>query len=414
MPLGVAPVSATVSAPERVIAPATDAGGIRPRLVFVLAVACGVAVANLYYSQPLLHTIAGTFHTGSGTAGLIVTLSQIGYAFGLALVVPLGDLFDRRRLIPLALLGVAGALLASAFAPDIGVLIALGLLVGAGSVIAQILVPLAAQLAPEAERGQVVGRVMSGMLLGILLARTFSGLVADASSWRVVYGAAAGLAVGLAVVLRRELPVEGARPRLRYRDLLVSTVAIFRREPLLRRRSAFGALGFSAFSVLWTTLAFLLSGAPYHYGNGVIGLFGLVGAAGAICAIFAGRFADQGRSAVTTAVFTSCIALSFLPIWLGRHAVGWLIVGIILLDLGVQGVQVTNQSLIYTLAPEARSRITSAYMVCYFVGGAIGSALAGLVYDEHGWGGVCVLGAAIGVAAVLLWGVDRRFPIRAA
>jgi predicted MFS family arabinose efflux permease len=387
------------------------AGGISGRLVVVLAVACGVAVANLYYSQPLLHAIASTFGAGSGTAGLIVTFSQIGYAFGLALVVPLGDLFNRRRLVPLALVGVSAALLACSVAPDIGVLIGLGVLVGGGSVIAQILVPLAAQLAPEAERGRVIGRVMSGMLLGILLARTLSGLIAGASSWRVVYGVAAGLTLTLAVVLGRALPAEVERPHLRYAALLGSTVAIFRAEALLRRRALFGALGFGAFSVLWTTIAFLLSGAPYRYGNAVIGLFGLVGAAGAICAIQAGRFADRGKTSLTTAIFAICIAVSFLPIWIGRHSLGWLIVGVVLLDLGVQGVQVTNQSLIYTLAPDARSRITSAYMVCYFIGGAIGSAVAGVVYDAGGWGGVCELGGGIGVALVGLWTFDHLRPI---
>jgi predicted MFS family arabinose efflux permease len=354
-----------------------------------------------------LYTIARSFHAGSGTAGLIVTLSQIGYAIGLAFLVPLGDLLNRRRLVPTILFGTAAALAASSVAPDIGVLIALALLVGLGSVAAQILVPLAAELAAEGERGKVVGRVMSGLLIGILLARTLSGLVAGATSWRVVYVAAAVLVILLVIALSRSLPADRERSKLRYRELLQSTASLFGSEPLLRRRAAFGALSFSAFSVFWTTIAFMLSGPPYHYSNTVIGLFGLVGAAGALCATFAGRLADRGWTSVTTALFSASIAVSFLPIWAGRHSLGWLIVGIALLDVGVQGLQVTNQSLIYTLASNARSRVNSAYMVCYFIGGAAGSAVAGFVYDTGGWIAVCSLGAGIGVIATIGSGLDR-------
>ena len=380
----------------------------------MLAVACGAVVANLYYAQPLLHTIARSFHAGSGTTGLIVTFSQIGYAIGLALILPLGDLLNRRRLVPTILFGTAAALALSSVAPDIGVLIALALFVGLGSVAAQILVPLAAELARDGERGKVVGRVMSGLLMGILLARTLSGLVAGATSWRVVYIAAAALAIGLAIVLARSLPAEHERPRLHYGALLRSTASLFGSEPLLRRRGAYGALGFAAFSVLWTTIAFMLSGPPYHYGASVIGLFGLVGAAGALCAMFAGRLVDRGWHPYTTALFSFGIVVSFFPIWLGRHSLAWLIVGITVLDLGVQGLHVTNQGLIYTLAPHARSRVNSSYMVCFFIGGAVGSSIAGFVYDAGGWAAVCVLGASIGAVAMVVSGFDRLWPVPSA
>jgi predicted MFS family arabinose efflux permease len=368
-------------------------------LVVLFAAACGLSVANLYYAQPVLDSIAKTFVTNSGTAGLVVTLAQIGYAVGLALLVPVGDLMSRRRLVPIVLIISAGALVASALAPDIGVLIAVALIVGAGSVMAQVLVPMAASLASDDRRGQVVGTVMSGLLLGILLARTVSGVVADVSSWRVVYAMAAVLMVVLAVVLRRLLPEEKERPRIGYGSLLHTTAKLLLTEPILQRRAWFGALGFASFSVFWTTMAFLLSGPPYHYRDLTIGLFGLVGAGGALCATFAGRWADQKSTKASTLAFTICIGISFLPLWYGRHDLVMLIVGILVLDIGVQGLQVTNQAMIYQLGHSVRSRVTSAYMVCYFAGGAIGSAIGASLYDSHQWAGVCVLGGGLGIVA---------------
>jgi predicted MFS family arabinose efflux permease len=379
----------------------TRRSGISQALVVLFAVACGVSVANLYYAQPVLGDIAKSFGTSSGTAGLVVTFAQIGYALGLALLVPLGDLVTRRWLVPAVLLVTAGGLVVSASAPDIGVLIAVGLVVGAGSVAAQILVPMAASLADEEHRGHVVGVVMSGLLIGILLARTVSGVVAQASSWRVVYVMAAGMTALLAVVLARLLPPERPRPRMGYGNLLRSAARLLATEPLLRRRAVFGALGFAAFSVFWTTMAFLLAGRPYHYDDLTIGLFGLVGASGALCANLAGRWADRGWTRSTTLIFAGLVGISFLPLWWGRHDLVLLIVGILVLDVGVQGLQVTNQSLIYRLAPDARSRINSAYMVCYFAGGAFGSAIGSSVYESHRWTGVCLLGAAIGIVATV-------------
>ncbi len=392
---------------SEVATPATTSRtGMSQALIVLFAVACGVSVANLYYAQPVLDDIAKSFGTSSGTAGLVVTFAQIGYAVGLALLVPLGDLLTRRWLVPTVLMVTAAGLVVSAAAPDIGILVAVGLIVGAGSVAAQILVPMAASLADEEHRGHVVGVVMSGLLLGILLARTVSGIVAQASSWRVVYVMAAGMTAVLALVLARRLPGERQRPRIGYGTLLRSAARLLATEPLLQRRALFGALGFAAFSVFWTTMAFLLAGAPYHYDDLTIGLFGLVGASGALIANFAGRWADRGWTRGTTLVFAGLVAVSFLPLWWGRHDLAMLIVGILLLDVGVQGLQVTNQSLIYRLAPDARSRVNSAYMVCYFAGGAIGSAIGSSIYESHRWAGVCVLGGAIGAVATVAAVVD--------
>jgi predicted MFS family arabinose efflux permease len=384
-------------------------------MVLLFAIATGLSAANLYYAQPILGTIASDFHTGSGTAGLIVTLSQAGYAVGLALLVPLGDLVVRRRLVPAVLAVTTVGLVLSAIAPSVMMLIGVALLVGVGSVAAQILVPMAASMAKDGEQGRVVGTVMSGLLLGILLARTASGVVAGVSSWRVVYIAAAVLAAILAVVLSRVLPDETPQTSVRYGTLLKTTAKLLLTERTLAFRSLLGALGFAAFSVFWTTMAFLLSGAPYHYSDLVIGLFGLVGAGGALCANFAGRWADRGLTKLTTVVFAVLTAGSFALLWFGRDNLILLIVGIIVLDIGVQGVQVTNQSVIYKLA-EARSRVNAGYMVTYFVGGALGSALGGALYDSHGWAGVCVLGAAIGAAILVFAAISaaRRGPARLA
>ena len=383
-----------------------DQRDLSHRMILLLAVSCGVAVASLYYAQPLLHTIASDFHSGSATTGLIVTLAQIGYAAGLALLVPVGDIARRRRLVPSVLVLAAIALALSAAAANITTLIVLSFFVGLGSVAAQILIPFAASSVGEARRGRVVGTIMSGLLLGILLARTVSGVIAGASSWRVVYGLAAGSVLGLAAVLARTLPAEPPRPHLPYPQLLASTMRVFRADPVLRRRSLYGALGFAGFSIFWTTVAFLLAGSPYHYGETVIGLFGLAGAAGALCASFAGRFADRGWARLATRGFAAVTLLSWLPMWLGGHHVGWLILGVVLLDIGTQGTQVTNQTVMYAGGGHDRSRANAAYMVCYFAGGAAGSAIAAAVYSADGWPAVSALGAGVGALGLLATAFD--------
>ncbi len=378
-------------------------GGISRGLVLLLATACGTAAANLYYAQPLLHTLAGTFGVSNGTAGLLITISQLGYVVGLAVLVPLGDLHERRGLISATMLVTAAALVLSAVAPAFAVLGAALAVVGVTSVVAQIVVPMSSSLAAEHERGSVVGTVMSGLLIGILLARTVSGLIAAAFGWRVVYWFAAAAMVILAATLRRALPRVPPTTDLSYGDLLRSVVALVREEPVLRQRMMVGALTFGCFSTLWTSLAFLLSGAPYHYGNGVIGLFGLVGVVGAVAASGAGRLADRGHNArVTTATLLIMFA-SWGVLALGKTSVVALIAGIALLDLGVQGAHISNQSAIYALRPEARSRLTTAYMMAYFLGGAALSAVSSALYGADGWSGICVLGAVTALLALVGW-----------
>ena len=372
------------------------------RLVFVLAAATGLTAANLYYAQPLLHTIAARFGTSGGTTGLVVTASQIGYAAGLAFVVPIGDLVDRRRLIMRALAAATVLLLVAAVAPNLWVLIcALGL-VGLCSVVAQILVPMAAQMASAEARGKVVGTVMTGLLLGILLARTVSGLIAGALGWRAVFVVAAALAAALGVVLGAELPRESRRPGLSYGALMRSLVTMAKEQPELRRTAVVGAMVFACFSAFWTTIAFRLSDPPFGYGDAAIGLLGLAGAAGALCATPAGRTSDRGWGRPARMASTATLAASFAVLWFGRSSIVWIVIGVVLLDIGVQGTQVLNQSVIYGLVPSAQSRVNSVYMTTYFVGGALGSAAAGAVYDRGGWGAVCILGASIASLALIL------------
>jgi predicted MFS family arabinose efflux permease len=371
--------------------------------VLLLAVSCGATVANLYYAQPLLNTLASAFSVSQGTAGLLITISQIGYVLGLAFLVPSGDLQERRGLISVALVLTAAGLVVMALAPSYAVFAGALAVVGFTATAAQVIVPMSASLAAESDRGRVVGTVMSGLLIGILLARTFSGLIAAALGWRVVFWVAAAIMVGLALTLRLRLARVLPTTDMRYRSVLRSVLSLIAAEPVLRLRMALGFFAFGCFSTLWTSLSFLLSAPPFNYGNGVIGLFGLAGVVGAAAATGAGRLADRGHGRHAT-WFAAVVMLAAWPIlYAGKTSTVWLIVGIAVLDLGVQGVHISNQSAIYALAPEARSRLTTAYMVSYFLGGAALSAISSALYASDGWGGVCAAGVATGLAALALW-----------
>jgi predicted MFS family arabinose efflux permease len=377
--------------------------------VLLMAIACGAAVANIYYAQPLLSTIAHEFSVSDGTAGLLVTASQVGYAIGLVLLVPLGDLLERRRLVTRILVVTALALGATAAAPSFTLLAAGLAVVGVTSVVAQILVPMASTLAAEPEKGRVVGKVMSGLLVGILVARTASGLIAELGGWRLVFGLSAVLMVALSAVLRARLPEVRPTTTLSYPGLLHSVGRLIVEQPTLRVRMLYGALGMGQFSVLWTTVAFLLAGSPYRYGDATIGLFGLVGLVGALAAQAAGRMADRDSHHLSTGLFFTTMLISWALIAAGRSSLAALILGIALLDLGIQGAQITNQSVIYALAPDARSRVTTAYMTTVFASAAISSALASAIYDTDGWSGVAMLGAGLAGAGVLLWIAEQWY-----
>jgi predicted MFS family arabinose efflux permease len=398
-------VSVTQSSPQSI------AGrGISGGMILLFAVAVGQAVASNYLAQPLLDSIRELFGVSVAVAGLIVTAAQVGYAAGLILLVPLGDLFERRRTITTLAVITAAGLAVAAFAPSIGVFIAATGVIGLTSVMAQLLVPFAATLAPEAERGRVVGNVMSGLILGILLARTFSGLVAEVAGWRAVYVIAAVLMAAQAVVLYVKLPTFRQSAGLPYPKLLASIVGIAREEPVLRRRALYGVFSFATFSVLWTTLAFLLSAPPFNYSDGIIGLFGLVGAAGALAASVVGHYTDRGWVYWLTGMGCLATLFAFILMWFGRTSLPFLIAGILILDVGSQGIHISNQSEIYRLRPAARNRINAFYMTSCFVGAALGSASAAFAYQRWGWAGTCWLGGILGVACVVRWATDRQRP----
>ncbi|MEV4840518.1 MFS transporter [Nonomuraea sp. NPDC049486] len=390
-------------------------GGLSHGLLLLMSVATGLAVAGNYFAQPLLDLIGRELGLGPSMAALTVTAAQAGYALGLILLVPLGDLVERRRLAVSLYAATAVFLLVSATAADGTVLLVSTALTGLASVGAQVVVPFAATLAAPAERGRVVGTVMTGLMLGLLLARTASGTLSELGGWRTVYWVNAALMALTAVLLRVFLPrLGGDGGRLSYPKLLRSTMAMFRYEPLLRWRAAIGALSLASFSVLWTALTFLLAGAPYEWSESGIGLFGLVGVVGALTATVAGRLADRGLVQIVTGAGTVLLAASWLALAAGTRSLIWLLAGVVVLDLAHQAVLNSSQNVIYALRPEARNRINSAFMTSFFVGGAVGSALTSVVWVHGGWTAVCVLGAVLSAGTVVLWVLERLTTGRAA
>lgn len=377
--------------------------GLSPALILLMSVATGLAVASNYYAQPLLDTIARAFDLSASSAGFIVTAAQLGYAAGLLFLVPLGDMFERRMLIVSMTLLAAGGMLITASSQSLTMMIIGTALTGLFSVVAQILVPLAATLASPEKRGKVVGTIMSGLLLGILLARTVAGLLASLGGWRTVYWVASVLMVIMALALWRGLPKVKQENHLNYPQLLASVFSLFTRDKLLRTRAVLGCLTFANFSILWTSMAFLLAAPPFNYSEGVIGLFGLAGVAGALGARPAGGLADKGKSHMTTSAGLVLLLLSWAAIWYGHVSVLALIVGILVLDLTVQGVHITNQTVIYRVKPDARNRLTAGYMTSYFIGGAAGSLISASAWQHAGWTGVCAIGAIVAAINLLVW-----------
>ncbi|MGA5565129.1 MFS transporter [Streptomyces platensis] len=386
-------------------------GGVLSRGVVILfAVACGAAVANVYFSQPLLVTMGHDLAMSPALVGSVVTLTHVGYGLGLFFLLPLGDVVDRRRLVVAQLLLLVVALAVVATAHTAAILLVGMAAMGLLAVVTQTLVAFAASLAPPAGRGRVVGLVTSGVVIGILLARTASGLLADLAGWRSVYLASASLTALLALVLYRVLPRHSGVPptTLRYGQLLRSTITLFARERLLRLRALFGLLIFAAFSTLWSSVALPLSEAPYSLPHSAIGALGLIGVAGALAATVAGRLNDRGLSRLTTGLALALLAASWLPLAFTRSSLWALAVGVILLDLAVQAVHVTNQTLIYALHPDAGSRLIGGYMVFYSIGSATGAIAATSLYTVAGWGAVCALGATFSCLGLVLWAFTRH------
>lgn len=379
------------------------------RLVWMMAITSGAAAANLYYNQPLLAVIAQSFHVPEHAVGLIPMLTQIGYAVGIFLIVPLGDLMERRRLILTMLGATAAALGAAAVSPDLTWLAVSSFAIGITTVTAQLIVPFAAQLAKPQERGKIVGMVMSGLLIGILLARTVSGFVGASMGWRAMYWLASGLMIVLVVILSRVLPLSQSSLRIPYPQLIASLFKLIREQPVLREASLAGAMSFGAFSAFWSTLVFLLAQPPYHYGSEVTGLFGLVGVVGAAAAPLVGKLADKGSPKRTVGLGLATTTVSFLVFWVFGHQILGLIVGVILLDLGVQTTMVSNQARIYSLPSEFHSRLNAIYITFYFVGGAFGSFFGAYGWSHWQWNGVCAVASLmLGIGFTSLLKRNRR------
>ena len=372
--------------------------GKKTPLILIMAIACGITIANLYYNQPLLALLAKDFNASVHAVGLIPTLTQIGYALGILLLVPLGDLWERRRLIVVMMILTSFALAIAASSPNLTWLIIASFMIGVTTIAAQIIIPFATQLVKPQDRGKAVGIVMSGVFIGILLARTVSGFVGGSLGWRAMYWIASGLMLALAVVMAKVLPRSQPTLTMSYGGLMRSLINLIRTEPRLQHASLIGAMTFGAFSAFWSTLAFLLEQPPYHYGSNIVGLFGLVGVVGAVIAPVAGKVADYRSPRLAVGLGLATTAFSFAVFWAFGYQLWGLIIGVIILDLGVQATQIANQTSIYQLPTEIHGRLNAVYIMFYFVGGALGSFLGDYAWSNFGWSGVCAL--SLGLMAI--------------
>lgn len=384
-----------------------------PPLISLLSVAAGLVVANLYYCQPLLPQIGASFGAGAAASGALVTFSQLGYGLGILILVPLGDRVERARLIALMTAVVALMLFAEALAPTLVWVEIFGFAVGFCTIVPQLLIPYASHAVPEKMRGQAVGTVLSGLLIGILLSRTASGFVGGRYGWRAMFGLAGTAMLALALAFAIGLPKQTPERRVPLGELFRSLWELLRREPLLRRHALIGGLAFGAFSVFWTTLAFFLQSPPWHYGADVAGLYGLVGVAGALAAPVIGRLADLRDPGIVNLLGLTLTVAAFAIYALTGHSLLGLGVGVLLMDLGVQSSHVANQTKVFGLDPALRSRLNTLYMVGYFTGGALGSALGAQAYRLFGWTGACGLGGGLALAGIgVYFGVSPPAPAR--
>jgi predicted MFS family arabinose efflux permease len=372
-----------------------------------LGLACAVGVSTIYYNQPLLMEMGRTYGATAGRTGFVAVATQIGYALGLLFFVPLGDVLERRNLMMRMYAGVAIALLFVAVAPSLQLLIAGSVLIGMLASVTHIALPIAPDLVSHEQRGRAIGTVMTGLLLGILLARTFSGWVSGIHGWRWVFVIAAVMNAAFVPLIGKVMPKLPPKQKLRYSEAMKSLWTLFRTQPLLRESSIIGALVFASFSCFWTTLAFLLN-SHYGLGAGVAGTFGVVGAAGALVAPLAGRLADKHGSRWVITLGGGLLAASYVLLWAEEAAhrstifhLAALVVGVVMLDMGAQMTQVANQTRIFGLVPSARSRLNTVYMTVYFSGAAAGSALATVAWVHWRWNGVCILALSlVGLAGI--------------
>ncbi|MCU4781486.1 MFS transporter [Bacillus cereus] len=380
-------------------------------LIILLATACGIIVANLYYAQPLIGLISNEIGLSNSSAGLIVTLTQIGYVVGLLFLVPLGDIVENKKLILILLFLSAFALISMVFVKSATLLLIASFFIGLGSVAAQVLVPLVSYLSSENARGRVVGNVMSGLLLGIMLARPISSLVADMWGWNAIFALSATVIIVLAFVLSKVLPTRKPKAKTNYIALLNSMWQLLRTTPILRRRAIYHACVFGAFSLFWTTVPLLLSSPAFHFSQTAIALYALVGITGAIAAPIGGRLADLGWTRPATGIALTVVIISLiLPLFIQSSSpfgIAVLVIAAILLDMGVSAKLVLSQRLIFSLSPEIRSRLNGLFMAIFFLGGAVGSFIGGWAYALGGWNLTLWIGIAFPTIALLYFATEK-------
>jgi len=373
-------------------------------MVFLFACACGIVVANLYYAQPLIALISPEIGLSESAASLIVTLTQLGYCIGLVLLVPLGDLIENRKLVIFTICAAILALFIAMLAPTASWFLFSAFMIGIGSVAVQMLLPIAAHIIPEHRRGRTIGNIMSGLMLGIMLARPFSSLVADFFGWRTVFGVSATLLIVLAVILWFLLPIRKPQSNHHYFSLIASLWTLLRETPILQRRAIYQAALFASFTLFWTMTPILLAGPLFQFSQQDIALFTLAGAIGVIAAPIAGRMADSGHTKIGTGFSIASVAVAFLLAQIGGHgSLVALVMAGILLDLGVQSNTVLGQRTIYLLGADVRSRLNGLYIAIFFAGGAIGSAIASIAYVYGGWSLVAWIGFAFPIMALMFF-----------
>ena len=368
-----------------------------------LGMASGASVATIYYNQPLLLEMSRTFHVTSGQIGSVAVATQLGYAVGILLFVPMGDVTERRGLIVKLFAAVSLALLVAGVAPTLGTMVAASIVIGMTAAVTHVIVPIAPELVEPHESGRAIGTVMTGLVLGILLARTASGWISAALGWRGFFLLAAAFTALFVPLLRWRLPKLPPVKAVSYREALGSLWTLVVEHPVLREASAVGALLFAAFSSFWTNLAFLLGTPHYRLGAGAAGSFGVLGAAGALAASFAGRVADRKGARWVVAMGLGMQVAAFVVMWVAGYHMAGLIVGVIVLDIGQQSMHIGNQTRIFSLVEGARSRINTVYMIVFFLGGALGSAASAAAWGRWQWNGVCALALGfLALAAVFL------------
>lgn len=372
-------------------------------LVFLMAFAIGVTIASNYYAQPLLHSITHDLNIAVEHAGSIIMAAQFSYAVGLLFITPLGDKFERKHLIIILMVLSTCGLIVSALSKNLWMLIIGTSMTGLFSTVAQVLIPFAATLAKPEHRGKIVGTLMSGMLLGILLGRAFAGAISTIADWHYVYWIATGIMVIVTLLLSISLPTYRSTININYFQLLWSISSLYKQEPILRIRSLLAVISFALFSLLWTPLAFLLSNDPYHYSDFIIGLFGIAGAAGALGSPIVGKLSDKGKGWLATTIGLCLLLLSWLPLSFAQCSIIALILGVVILDFSVQVTHVSNMSAIYQIRPEARSRMNTGYMVCYFIGGMLGSVGSTYLFSHYGWIAIVVSGTILGLMGIICW-----------